>query len=338
MNNNTLEDLYKKAVIKQYEEVKNGEDYIYLNAPTRGKLNKLCWEIFETKPVSKDDKVVFNTLLGFPFDLNTKNRFRSNTNQFRPVETFLKGETDPDKIEVVDLAAILVDFQLRPFNKFRKQIDPDDLELINDLRNTKFFSPQNPSDDLIDVVENKNVIDAKIEEPKENQSQESEPAFVAEKSESFQNQGSASPQAPLPISTFVNIGKESPNKIWKYLGITAVIVGFGLIIYFAFFKNHCMQWSEDHYEVVDCSSKDNGNFNEIIPLDEDLLDFRKLKACDTTTCFMKNGEAFVWYGKTANGIDFFNDNGNGRHPETKGSLRPVTHYIFGKYLKGKPCQ
>jgi len=112
----------------------------------------------------------------------------------------------------------------------------------------------------------------------------------------------------------------------------------GAVIYFAFLKKHCMQWSEDHYEVVDCSQKDEVVLNEIIPLDEDLLDFRKLKGCDTTRCFMENGDAFVWYSKTANGIDFFNDNGNGKHPVTKRALRPVTQYIVGKYLKGKSCE
>ncbi|UUF14281.1 MULTISPECIES: hypothetical protein [Flavobacterium] len=341
MNNITLEDLYKKAVIKQYEEVKNGEDYIYLSAPTRGKLNKLCWEIFETKPVSKDDQVVFNTLLGFPFDLNTKNKFRSNTNQFRPIETFLKGETDPDKMEVVDLAAILVDFQLRPFNKFRKQIDPDDLELINDLRDTKFFSPQNSSDDLTDEVKNENVIDPKIEEPEENQSEESEPIpveasepnFVTEKTESFQNQRSTSAQVVSPISTFVNIGKP-PSKIWRYLGITAVIAGLGFIIYLALLKNDCMQWSGDHYEEVSCDLKMEGigTFNAPEPYDERIIDLRRIKVCDTTT-FFKNEKAVVWYAKVGDSVEFFNT--HGMHPENGRALRPITPYIIHKYVVKK---
>ena len=37
---------------------------------------------------------------------------------------------DPDKIDVVDMAAILVDFQPRPFNKFRREIDPENQKLI----------------------------------------------------------------------------------------------------------------------------------------------------------------------------------------------------------------
>ncbi|CAC9974881.1 hypothetical protein DBB36_15640 [Flavobacterium sp. WLB] len=320
MNNITLEDLYKKAVIKQYEEVKNGEDYIYLSAPTRGKLNKLCWEIFETKPVSKDDQVVFNTLLGFPFDLNTKNKFRSNTNQFRPIETFLKGETDPDKMEVVDLAAILVDFQLRPFNKFRKQIDPDDLELINDLRDTKFFSPQNSSDDLIDEVKNENVIDQKIEEPEENQSEEPE----SELKQEGQKQESA--------STFG--GKKPPIGIWRYSGIAAVLAGLGFIIYLTLLKNDCMQWSGDHYEEVSCDLKMEGigTFNAPEPYDERIIDLRRIKVCDTTT-FFKNEKAVVWYAKVGDSVEFFNT--HGMHPENGRALRPITPYIIHKYVVKK---
>lgn len=320
MNNNTLQDLYKKAVIKQYEEVKNGEDYIYLNAPTRGKLNKLCWEIFETKSVSTDDKVVFNTLLGFPFDLNTKNKFKSNTNQFRPIETFLKGETDPDKMEVVDLAAILVDYQLRPFNKFRKQIDPDDLELIKDLRDTKFSNPQ-ISDALNDEVSNENSIDEKIEESEQFQSQDSE-----EKQEESEEQES------IPRSNFVPVDNKTPNKIWRYLAIASVLFGLGLIIYLALPKKDCIQWSGDHYEEVSCDLKIEGigTFNSPEPYDERIINLRRIKVCDTTV-FFQNEKAIIWYAKVGDSIEFFNT--HGMHPENGKALRPITSYIIDKYVK-----
>ena len=125
-SNNTLEDLYKKAVKEKYEEAKNGDDFFFLNAPTRGKLNKLCWEKFTNNDMHSNDLNVFNSLLGISFDINSKNKFKKEADVFRPVEKFFKGETDPDKIEVVDMAAILVDFQPRPFNKFRRKVDDED--------------------------------------------------------------------------------------------------------------------------------------------------------------------------------------------------------------------
>nr|WP_294789315.1 hypothetical protein [uncultured Flavobacterium sp.] len=326
MSNYTIEDLYKNAVKKKYEEVKNGDDHIYLNAPTRGKLNKLCWEIFKTKPVSTDDKVVFNTLLGFPFDLNTKNTFKSNTNQFRPIETFLKGETDPDKIEVVDLAAILVDFELRPFNKFRKQVDPEDVEFIKDLRDTNFTKDKVATDTLEDKEVIETFTDSEttsdIEEPEQIEIEEPEPTPTDEQK-----------NTSMARMNFTNTDTKPPPTIFRFFAIGVVLIGLGFIIYLTLPDTECMQWSNDHYEIVDCNQETQGfvKINQVELLDKSLINLKKVKVCDTTPCFDKNGAAIIWYAKTANGIDFFN--GHGRHPENNKALRPITPYIFNKYVK-----
>lgn len=88
-----------------------------------------------------------------------------------------------------------------------------------------------------------------------------------------------------------------------------------------------MQWSEDHYEIVDCNSEIV--LNPIIPLNKNLLEFKKIKVYDTTNCFI-NGEAIVWYAKVSSDkADFFNT--HGRHPENNKPLRPVTDYIKKRY-------
>lgn len=343
MSNFTIED-YKRAIQEKYKREIVADNF---PNPSQANLRNLCWEIFErNENPNSNDLIIFRSFFGFDFDPTKRNQFREQTDRFRPIGSFLKEETDPLNIEPVELAAILVDFQPRPFRKFRgigvigneTQLNPDnstvpqpfitynEKKLILELNEKRL--PKVPEPFIATSQEQSNL---EFNEEGVNIIDEVQKAFLPNTSN------------PARINLFVNAKERIlynfKNRLKKTAAATIVIFGLiGIVIYFAFFKNHCMQWSEDHYEVVDCSSKDNGNFNEIIPLDEDLLDFRKLKACDTTTCFMKNGEAFVWYGKTANGIDFFNDNGNGRHPETKGSLRPVTHYIFGKYLKRKPCQ
>ncbi|MCR4032404.1 MULTISPECIES: hypothetical protein [Flavobacterium] len=324
MSNYTIEDLYKNAVKKKYEEVKNGDDHVYLNAPTRGKLNKLCWEIFETKPVSTDDKVVFNTLLGFPFDLNTKNKFKSNTNQFRPIETFLKGETDPDKIEVVDLAAILVDFQFRPFNKFRRQIDPEDLKLIEELRSPIIPDIEICNESLGHNEEGESNIDSETIPDAEESAQ-------IEREESEPTESDEIEQLPTTITTFVNMDNPKSN-IFRYLAIGAVFLGLGLIIYLVLPKKECIQWSGDHYEEVSCDLKIEGigTFNSPEPYDERIINLRRIKVCDTTV-FFKNEKAIVWYAKVGDSVEFFNTHGN--HPENGRALRPVTQYILNKYLK-----
>ncbi|MDQ6530089.1 hypothetical protein [Flavobacterium sp. LHD-85] len=332
MNNNTLEDLYKKAIKEKYEEVKNGDDFYFLNAPTRGKLNKLCWEKFANNDMHSNDLNVFNSLLGLSFDISTKNKFKQETDLFRPVEKFFKGETDPDKIDVVDMAAILVDFNPRPFNKFRKEIDPENLKLIEELRNTKHYKPEFSSVGFIDEAQIDKFPSSNNEEVKENLTEE-EKQDEAEIIEQDENQDLEA--IPLGISTPVKIRREEGGKsgIIRYSLIAAFSAGLMMLIYLTFFQKQCMQWSVDHYEKVSCDLEVSGlaSFNVVEPFDKTVFDLKKINVCDTTAFFDKNGEAIVWYGKTANGIDFFN--GHGRHPENNSSLKPVTRYILNKYVK-----
>ncbi len=340
MSNYTFED-YKKAIKAKYEKEIEGEHSYNLSSPTTANLRKLCVKRFKSNN-NKDDLSAFESFFDIPFDKDKKNLFGDDEmNKLEAVKRFFLGRTENPAEDTIQLAAILVDLQPRPFNKFRIQNDPDDLEFINDLRDTKFFNPQNSSDDLTDEVKNENVIDPKIEEPEENQSEkyepiqneELEPTFAAEKTESFQNQGSTSAQVVSPISTFVNIGKP-PSKIWRYSGIAAVLAGLGFISYLALQKKDCMQWSDNHYEEVSCDLKMEGigTFNAPEPYDERIIDLRRIKVCDTTT-FFKNEKAVVWYAKVGDSVEFFNT--HGMHPENGRALRPITPYIIHKYVVKK---
>ncbi|WP_073484664.1 MULTISPECIES: hypothetical protein [unclassified Flavobacterium] len=341
MSNYTFED-YKKAIKAKYEEEVEGEHSNNLSSPTTANLRKLCVKRFKSNN-NKDDLSAFESFFDVPFDKDKKNLFGDEEmNKLEAVKRFFLGKTEKPAEDTIQLAAILVDLQPRPFREFRKQNDPDELELIDDLRDTKFFNPQNPSDDLIDEVEKENVIDPKIEEPEENQSEESEPiqdeelepTFEAEKTESFQNQESASTEPSFPILTFVNTGKKPPTKIWWYSGITAVLVVLCFIIYLALQKKDCMQWSDNHYEEVSCDLKMEGigTFNAPEPYDERIIDLRRIKVCDTTT-FFKNEKAVVWYAKVGDSVEFFNT--HGMHPENGRALRPITPYIIHKYVVKK---
>lgn len=117
--NNTLEE-YKKAIKIKYELEKEGEYFDYLYNPSRGKLRDLCWLIFENNP-TQDDLNVFRNLLCLDFDHTKKNKFKEQKDKFRPIETFFKGETDPSNIDAINLAAVLVDFQPRPFKRFNEK-------------------------------------------------------------------------------------------------------------------------------------------------------------------------------------------------------------------------
>ncbi len=129
--NNTLEE-YKKAIKIKYEIEKEGEYFDFLYNPSRGKLRDLCWLIFEDKP-TQDDLNVFRNLLCLDFDHTQKNKFKDQKDKFRPIETFFKGETDPSNIDAINLAAVIVDFQPRPFKKFNEKCRIEEAKQIKNV-------------------------------------------------------------------------------------------------------------------------------------------------------------------------------------------------------------
>ena len=330
MPNNTFED-YKKAVKKKYEIEKNNDHFVYLNSPTRAKLRNLCWELFQQQNRNQDDLNVFSSLLGLAFDVNKKNKFEEQIDKFRPIEKFFKGGSDPAIVDAVNMAAILVDFKARPFNKFRIQELFEDEVQLEDEDKLEVLNPQKEQSEGSGILET--FLDRK-EREKVNGTEEINGIEVIK------------PQ----INSFVNVNVEKspdsdsnpvPNPNSKFptrrqlviMGIVSFLCLISISTYYAFQDKECMQWSGDHYEMVDCDLKIQGlaKSANIEIIDPTLVNLKKIKVCDTTTYFDKNGVAIIWYAKTANGIEFFD--AHGRHPENNSPLRPVTHYILNKYVK-----
>ncbi|KAF2509407.1 hypothetical protein EYY60_13595 [Flavobacterium zhairuonense] len=320
MSNITFED-YKNAIKAKYEKEKEEGDYSNnLSSPTPANLRKLCVKRFKSNP-DKEDLNAFESFFDFPFDKDKKNLFGDDEmNKLESVRRFLLGKTERPAEDTVQLAAILVDLQPRPFNKYRKQIDEEDLELFNELRGGNNFGKEVSSDNVNDQVEIENANDLKTD-------------FVVE--ESLPVQSEEVKYEETPISTFFKMDEKPKSNKFKYLAIVVVLAGLGLILYLILPNKECMQWSGDHYEVVDCSLKSEGfiSGNPVELLDENLLGLKKIKVCDTTVYFDKNHNAIIWYAKRGDSVDFFNN--HGRHPENNSPLKPVTKYILDKYVNKK---
>ena len=112
-----LLEVYKKAIKLKFEAEKNKEYSSFLLLPSRARLRSLCIERLKDSS-NTDDLKSFSLFFGFDFSLTVQNKLQSQTDKFRPIETFLKGETDLMDIEGINIAAILVDFMPRPFRKF----------------------------------------------------------------------------------------------------------------------------------------------------------------------------------------------------------------------------
>lgn len=110
-------EAYKKAIREQYKTEKEGQYSSFLLTPSRAKLRQLCEERLKESD-KKEDIISFKLFFGFEYDAANRNRLKAQTDKFRPIETFLKGETDLIDIEAINIAALLVNYKQRPFKAF----------------------------------------------------------------------------------------------------------------------------------------------------------------------------------------------------------------------------
>lgn len=302
MSNNTINS-YKKAVKSKYEMEKKSGNSIYLSQPSQANLRKLCWQKFENSS-NQNDLNIFKTFFGFSFDLTQKNTFTTKTDRFKPVGAFFRGETASPTDDVIEIAAILVDFNPRPFNKFRSILVMDEASGV--------------------VCQNELLLSEKGR------------LLCNEKTLKDKEVGVEGEDLSMKASFLDFRNKNSGGKIksWKQniIGVSFIfLLGF-VVSYYFFLKKECMQWSGNHYEEVSCDLdvQSVGSYGVVVPLDRSVLNLQKVVVTDTTV-FFKNGEALIWYAKTANGIEFFNT--HGRHPDNNHALKPVTAYIIKKYVK-----
>jgi hypothetical protein len=293
MFNNTFED-YKKAIKAKYEKEIEGGYSNNLNPPTTANLRNLCLKRFNSN-TNKDDLDIFLSFFEFPFDGEKKNLIKGkDIDKLKTIRKFFLGITESPTEDTIHFAAILVDFQPRPFNKFK-------LKGIN-------------QEEQIDVSEN------------------DKPSGVKEEIETLESVETKSvDKKTSELEKKREITDKPKSNKRRYILGTLIACLLGIAIYFACSQKQCMQWSNDHFEKVDCDLKANGfiPLGKIEPYDESKFGLKKIKVCDTTTCFI-NGEAIVWYAKiSSDKADFFNT--HGRHPENNKPLRPVTDYIKRKY-------
>lgn len=235
------------------------------------------------------------------------------------------------------MAAILVGFEARPFNKFRiHNLYPDEIRgddgvvLVNQQKGQNDGSGD--LETFLDEKEREKGIEKGIiEEKKHVEVKESE-----EVTESTTEEIKSTPQA---INAFVSIQEKTPGKLNKRIRNT--IIGLGLflfigfpVIFFAFPNKGCMQWTGNNYEIVDCDLKAADNNIEL--LDPNLVNLKRIKVCDTTP-FFKNEKAIVFYARSGDSLECFNQ--IGPHPERRSQyLRPITSYMIGKYVSNKLCK
>lgn len=303
MKKNTLED-YKQAIQAKYEDEKSGDYGSFLINPSRAKLRDLC-NIHFKENRNPDDFAIFRNFFGFEFKEDNSKELKKQTDKFRPLETFFKGETDLTDISGVDLAAVLVNFNPRPLQRYIK------------VMGTRTTASKEEKATIAIVAKNND--------------------FPAEekKIELIKNHDHAVKTTVVSQSILAQLQHKtiSVKQMFKILMLLVIIAvsAYGmkeLIVP----KKQCMQWQMDHYQIVDCSSTTQGIgiINEIKPIIEEELKLKKIEVSIKTPFFQKN-KAAVWYCKKNSKLEYFN--AAGFHPESGKPLKPISQYIIAKYIK-----
>lgn len=302
-------DEYRNSIRDQYDIEKNGTHTNFLLNPSEANLRDLCILLFkENKNV--DDLTSFRLYFGFDFSIQTAHELNDikKLNKFKPIGSFLKRKSKLKNIDGLNLAAMLVGFENRPYNKFSK------IPLEEDGKNKN--SKNLPLEQEI-IDEKKKYPDQEDDKKDENQ----------------------------PILGIISKPDKPEKPNWLTRNKNKVVIASGVLVLVYFGMNYfmtgkaCMEWIDDHYEVVDCDTPNEDGNRYISPKKDDsfIENFKRIMPCDTTSYKDKNGNACLWYGKSASGnMEFFN--ALHYHPETNKTLKEVSYHIFNNYIEGTPCE
>jgi hypothetical protein len=279
-----------------------------LQLPTPAKLKDECLAIIAIRFTSKDRETL-NQFFGHSDSNFEREIRRTETDKFRPLVNFLKGNTQETEDRNIELLAWLIDFNARPYvfgSNYKDDectggvIIEDDIEL------------KEMQDELKKSPEGKAIKNHHLEE----ESQNIKDTYSKERKV---------------------LNKSSKNRYvifsFAFIGIAILVIGtyIGLnLIRNPFDNKNYMYWAKDHFESID-NNKVVLN-TQVIKLDDfKLHNFRKITRLDTLKedCIGK-----IWYSKINNEIEFFTTSGmHPEHPER--SLKLVTKHIFDKYIAKK---
>lgn len=272
---NTFED-YIVAVKSKYEVEKDKIYSDFLLKPSPAQLREFCLLIHDNG-LSTKDRAVFDLFFKTNPDLVLRKIIENvDVEKFRKICNFLNGKSLTTSQNSLNLIAILVNYDFRPFSYFLKsEINFESLEVKKSNKEKKPFSENNFN----------------------------------------RGDGKKNLKKKIGIGLFGLIGIGSIGYTTKNIIAS---------------ESQCMQWQKNHYEYIDCDKKGLLELYPIIPVDESLINLRKIEVTKNTVFFRK-GTPIVWYCKHNNKVEFYNS--HGLHPETGKPLKGITKYLIDKYVK-----
>jgi len=295
MSKITFEE-YKSAIKIKYQSSKMEDVSGILLNPSPAQLRNLCLIHFDNSLSINDEstmKVFFKVKEGE--DLRRAIE-KFEIARFRPIISFVTGEQDSDNSARIELAAILVGLEKRPYSKFLKE------ELV--VKPLKFIN-----EDIHESISK----DEQLMDTEENVQ-----TFVGDS-----------------INTTINgLGRFKIVYVVSFFSILSLLCLF--VWNFKNEGDCMVWNKDHYEAVsCDIVSNKMSLISPIVTKKEEniISNFKKIKVCDTTS-FFKLGKPCVWYGKSADGnYDCFT--APGLHPETGITLKPITQYMISKHILKK---
>lgn len=291
--------------------------------------------------MSEDDLKIYARFYGVS-DVTVKAIQNFENSRLKPLTNFLNGKSDLSVPFGADFLAILVGFEKRPFQKFRKmEIEKaSNIKRSDDVALNKFSATEtnalmlNESSVGYDRVgENRQNVaeDISMKEITNDNGVLTDKELVTEGDVHVETV--IIPQKIL--ATQRSYPKFTPKVFVLVVGVLCLL-GIYMLINTSSAAEGCMVWKGDHYETVSCDTQINAYASQkIVPADELLLNYqRKIEKTDTVKFFNPDNQAKVFYAKMPDKkCEFFTY--PGKHPETGKHLKPVTPYIINKYVRIK---
>ena len=304
---------YKAEVIEAYHtRQKEGTLPPNLQRPTAARLRAECLDVFTSRYLDSDHET-FKAIFG---ERNGAEEYykkiqTSSADKFKPLDNFLKKNTEDTKEKNIELLAWLLNIEPRPFR-------PVDMYFVG--RMTAGTPKQ--------VVEGV---------PTEEQPTEEHPTVEHINT----NEKAVEPSLEPRVTTPANLGSDHTKNLKKISTSNSLItktlaVALPLCILLGIFlslnagKDQCMYWNGDQYVPVACDQK-MSNLNVIALVPEKVQKLKRITTPDTLTEYSIGK---VWRGRIDGKIEFFTD--SGAHPvDNRKRLLPLTKYMLEKYIQHK---
>ena len=165
MSNNSNDYL---VAIKQFIELaKVGDRAPFLNKPTTTSLRDYCFFLVK-EGLNTVDEINFRYFLGLNKEADLVKEIKKiQADKFKQIKKFIDGELDNTSSDKLELIAILIDFNPRPYSKFLKQyktvvVEPifeanvqeqlNDAVVVQGLVNIETKTPENKDNTKLIVV------------------------------------------------------------------------------------------------------------------------------------------------------------------------------------------